>query len=73
MTLIDLNLGEAGAVVKVDGAREFRRRLMELGIVPGVRVVLKNVSPLGDPLDIEVRSARLSIRRNEARLIEVQR
>lgn len=72
MTLMDLNLGQSATVVRVEGAREFRRRLMELGIVPGIRICLKNVSPLGDPLNIEVRNARLSIRSEEARLIGVQ-
>lgn len=73
MTLIDLDLGQAATIARVEGTREFRRRLMELGMVPGTKIVLKKVSPLGDPLDILVRSARLSIRREEARMIEVHR
>ncbi|MBZ0233123.1 MAG: ferrous iron transport protein A [Deltaproteobacteria bacterium] len=57
----------------VDGERGFRRRLMEMGLVPGTRVTITNVAPLGDPLEIEVRRGRLSIRRLEADLILVER
>lgn len=56
---------------QVQGARPFRRRLMELGLVPGTALKVINVAPLGDPLEIEVRGCRLSIRRDESRLLEV--
>ncbi|HVK71912.1 MAG TPA: FeoA family protein [Kofleriaceae bacterium] len=56
----------------VGGDRGFRRRLMEMGLVPGTRVTITNVAPLGDPLEIEVRRGRLSIRRHEAAQIRVR-
>ena len=56
----------------VGGDRGFRRRLMEMGLVPGTRVMITNVAPLGDPLEIEVRRGRLSIRRVEAAQIRVR-
>jgi len=56
----------------VTGARAFRRRLMEMGLVPGTEVRVTNVAPLGDPLEIEVRACRLSIRRREAAQILVE-
>ncbi len=46
---------------------------MEMGLVPGTRVTVTNVAPLGDPLEIEVRRGRLSIRRHEAAHILVTR
>jgi Fe2+ transport system protein FeoA len=46
-------------------------RLMEMGLVPGTEVTIVNVAPLGDPLEIEVRTCRLSIRRAEAAEITV--
>jgi ferrous iron transport protein A len=55
----------------VSGPRAFRRRLMEMGLVPGTEVAVVNVAPLGDPLEIEARACRLSIRRAEAAEIEV--
>jgi Fe2+ transport system protein FeoA len=55
------------------GGRPVRRRLLELGLVPGTRVSVVGVSPLGDPLELEVRGSRLSIRKKEALTIEVER
>ena len=55
----------------VEGARSFRRRLMEMGLVPGTPIRVIEVAPLGDPLEIEVRSSRLSIRKAEAARIRV--
>ena len=58
-------------ITSVAGARAFRRRLMEMGLVPGTEVTIINVAPLGDPLEIEARACRLSIRRDEAAQISV--
>ena len=58
-------------VVRVAGQSSFRRRLMELGLVPGTRVELVRVAPLGDPVELLVRGASLSIRKAEAGEIEV--
>ena len=59
-------------VESVDGARAFRRRIMEMGLVPGAHVKVIAVAPLGDPLEIEVRGSRWSIRRAEAAQIRVR-
>ena len=58
-------------VAVIGGSRSFRRRLMEMGLVPGTEVAVIGVAPLGDPLQIEVRSSRWSIRRIEAEQIAV--
>jgi ferrous iron transport protein A len=60
------------SVSAVHGPRAVRRRLLELGLVPGTRVEVVGVSPLGDPLELEVRGSRLSIRKKEALTIEVR-
>jgi ferrous iron transport protein A len=65
-TLDGLELGDEAIIAKVRGARPFRRRLMEMGLVPGTEIKLVNIAPLGDPLEIELRGSRLSIRRREA-------
>jgi ferrous iron transport protein A len=57
----------------VDGTRAFRRRLLEMGLVPGTSVKVITVAPLGDPLRIEVRGGQWSIRRAEAAQIQVER
>ena len=69
--LNDAPLLEPMVVRRVDGARGFRRRLLELGVLPGSVVRKTKVAPLGDPLELEVRGRRLSIRRAQARAITV--
>jgi ferrous iron transport protein A len=58
-------------VLHVGGERPFRRRMMELGLLPGTRVEVVRVAPLGDPIELRVRGCLLSIRREEARCIGV--
>lgn len=60
-------------ILRVEGARAVRRRLLELGLTPGTQVAVVGVSPLGDPLELEVRGARISVRKKEALGIEVAR
>lgn len=71
-TLADLKPGQSACLGAIGGDRAFRRRLMELGFVPGTAVKLSKVAPLGDPLEFIVRCCRISIRRQEARAILAQ-
>lgn len=64
-------LGRPVLVRSVSSGRPVARRLMELGLVPGTRVTVTRVAPLGDPLELRVRNYALSIRRSEALTIEV--
>ncbi|MFZ5482409.1 MAG: FeoA family protein [Myxococcota bacterium] len=70
-TLARLSLRQAAVIRSVGGPRGYRRRLLELGFLPGVEVRLLGVAPMGDPLDVEVRGCRFSLRRAEADAIEV--
>jgi Fe2+ transport system protein FeoA len=72
ISLSDTPLGRAVQVRSVGGARAFRRRLLEMGLVPGTAVRVVTVAPLGDPLRIEVRGGQWSIRRAEAAQIQVE-
>ena len=71
MLLSEIKTGQVVEIVRVSGQSSFRRRLMELGLVPGTRVELVRVAPLGDPVELLVRGASLSIRKAEAGVIEV--
>lgn len=73
LALTELPLHQPATVVGVGGDRAFRRRLLELGLLPGTRIVLRNVAPMGDPVELELRGGRLSIRRAEAQRILVER
>ena len=71
-SVADLPLGQAATVREVAGPRAFRRRLLEMGLIPGTQVRVITVAPLGDPLRIEVRGGQWSIRRTEAAQIEIE-
>jgi len=71
-SLAETPLGRSVEVQSVDGVRAFRRRLLEMGLVPGTAVRIVTVAPLGDPLRIEVRGGQWSIRRAEAAQIQVK-
>ncbi len=67
----ELSVGESGRVARVTGADEVSRRLLEMGITPGIQLRCLGTAPLGDPMEFELRGYRLSLRRAEARQIEI--
>ncbi len=69
MTLDQLKIGETANLVKIDSQSKLRRRLMEMGMTPGVKLSMLRVAPLGDPLEISVRGTSLSLRKQDAALI----
>ena len=71
MTLDQVVPGVVVVVETVGGARAFRRRIMELGIIPGTRVEVLRVAPFGDPMELSARGCNLSIRASEAREVHV--
>lgn len=73
LTLDQVVPGTSVLIEKVGGARSFRRRLMELGLIPGTRVEVLRIAPFGDPMELSVRGCNLSIRASEAREVQVQR
>ena len=70
-TLAEVPLGVPVTITRVGGERQFRRRLMELGLLPGTRIEVVRVAPLGDPIELFARGCFLSIRKSEARLVDV--
>ena len=71
MTLTNLQIGTTAKVIAVKGNNAVTRRLMEMGIVPGVSVKVVKTAPFGDPIEIRVRGYSLAMRRSEAEAIEV--
>lgn len=71
MTLDQLEIGQAAKVVKLTGEVGVKRRLMEMGITAGSQVVAVRRAPLGDPLDVKIRGYHLSLRKEEAAVIEI--
>ena len=71
-TLKDVKIGETVKVVKLHGEGAIKRRIMDMGITKGVEVYVRKVAPLGDPVEITVRDYELSLRKADAKLIEVE-
>ena len=71
MTLTDLPIGENARVTAVNGTGGITRRLMEMGVIPGVAVEVIKMAPFGDPIEVRVRGYSLAMRRSEADAIEV--
>lgn len=71
-TLRDVEIGRSARVVKLHGEGALRRRIMDMGITRGVDVTVRKVAPLGDPIEITVRNYELSLRKEDAAMIEVE-
>ena len=64
--------GHKGRVLKVGGVGSIRKRIVEMGIVPGTLIEVEKLAPLGDPMDVKVKGYHLSLRKDEAAGILVQ-
>ncbi len=72
MTLKEVGIGDTCTVVKLHGEGAVKRRIMDMGITKGVEVYVRKVAPLGDPIEVTVRGYELSLRKDDAALIEVK-
>ena len=71
-TLDKFLIGESGVVVAVSGERRIKRRLYDMGINNGAEIYLRKKAPLGDPIEVTVRSYELSLRNTEAACITLE-
>lgn len=69
--LAELTVGQTAVVKNVEGLDEIAMRLLEMGLTPGVEVKLVGAALLGDPVELEVRGYRLSLRKSEARRVQI--
>ncbi len=72
MKVSELKINEKKKIVKVNGTGNLRHRLLEMGIIPGTWIQITKMAPLGDPIQIHIRGYELSIRKDDAELIEVE-
>jgi len=70
-TLYDLNQGESAIIVKVRGRGAFRNRIIEMGFIVGKKVTTVKKAPLKDPIEYSIMGYDISLRGQEARLIDV--
>lgn len=72
MTLRDLKPGQGGIVSSLGAKGPMKRRIMDMGVTPGVEIRVIKVAPLGDPVEVTVRGYELSLRKEEAAQIEMR-
>ena len=70
-TLKEAKVGTTVKVVKLTGEGAVKRRIMDMGITKGVEINVRKVAPLGDPVEVTVRGYELSLRKNDAEIIEI--
>lgn len=71
-TMKEAKVGETLKVTKITGTGAVKRRIMDMGITKGVEIYVRKVAPLGDPVEITVRGYGLSLRKEDAEMIQVQ-
>ena len=70
-TLRDAKIGSSVTVKKLGGEGAVKRRIMDMGITKGTEVYVRKVAPLGDPIEVTVRGYELSLRKQDAEMIEI--
>ena len=72
MTLDRLKVGASGVIRAVGGQGALRRRLLDMGLTPKTRVMVRKMAPMGDPMEIHLRGYELTLRLEDARQIEIE-
>lgn len=71
-TLKDIRIGKTVKVVKVEGEGAIKRRIMDMGVTKGTEVYVRKVAPLGDPIEVKLRGYELTLRKQDAEMIQVE-
>jgi ferrous iron transport protein A len=71
--LADLNMNDKGIITNINASGEIRRRLLDMGLVKGVKFKVLRKAPLGDPIEIFLKGFNLSLRIQEAKTIIVEK
>lgn len=66
MTIAELKIGQSGTISAVGGEGALRLRFLDMGLIPGTKVTLQKVAPMGDPIQIHLRGYELTIRLEDA-------
>ena len=73
MNLDELKSGESGTIKTIGGEGRLRRRLLDMGLTPKTKVMVRKVAPMGDPIELCLRGYELTIRGEDARRIEIDK
>lgn len=72
MNLARLKPGEKGKITAIGTVGPLKRRLLDMGVLVGEVVKVEKVAPMGDPIDVQIKSYHLSLRKSEAEAIAVE-
>lgn len=72
VTLDKLPVGKLAKITKVGGEGELRCRLLDMGLIPKTIIEIVKVAPMGDPLELRLRGYELTLRKDDAKNIEVE-
>lgn len=72
LKLSEMNVGETGRIIKVNGTGIIGKRLLDMGVTPSSIVYLRKKAPLGDPIEITIRGYELTLRKEESAFIDVE-
>ena len=72
-TVDSLVPGESGIIVSVGGSGALRHRLLDMGLTPRTAVRVERIAPMGDPMELYLRGYRLTLRKEDASKIEVEK
>ena len=73
MTLDTLKPGESGTIISVGGNGALRRHLLDMGLTPETKIHVRKVAPMGDPIELFLRSYVLTLRKEDAANIVVEK
>jgi ferrous iron transport protein A len=73
MQINDLNIGEQARILSLaKGDLAYRQKLLAMGLLPGSVLSISRIAPLGDPVEIQIRGVSLSLRKEEANLLQLE-
>ena len=72
MTLDQLPVGKTAEIAAVGGEGALRLRLLDIGLIPRTKVTVQKIAPMGDPMEIRVRGYELTLRLEDARMIDLK-
>jgi ferrous iron transport protein A len=73
MLVSELQVGQTARIVALSGGHPaYRHKLLVMGLLPGTSFTVSRIAPLGDPIEIQVRGVSLSLRKNEANVLQIE-
>ena len=73
MTLKELEIGKTAVITETGGEGSLRQHFLDMGVIPGAEITVVKYAPMGDPMELQLRGYVLTLRREDARSIEIKK